>query len=195
MTRLTEKTALEIGKLIGNGQFTEEMGQDLLAKAGNPILTLVEDGVALGPTCGYETIARAKRVFTGGIYYHNCTAEDIDVADEQGTESRPGQVYEMDPRKCASATFEEIFTTFGAPGRAAVSQGEIIMFCKKTPHLLRRDGYGTLFLFEVKKNGESQYFVAIVYVDSGELEVYVRRFGDDYRWYAEFRHRVVAPQL
>jgi len=195
MTRLTEKTALEIGKLIGNGQFTEEMGQDLLAKAGNPILTLVEDGVALGPTCGYETIARAKRVFTGGIYYHNCTAEDIDVADEQGTESRPGQVYEMDPRKCASATFEEIFTTFGAPGRAAVSQGEIIMFCKKTPHLLRRDGYGTLFLFEVKKNGESQYFVAYVRVDSGPLEVYVYRFGNGRRWHAGYRHRLVVPQL
>ena len=188
---LSDEEKVRLIGAIANDTLTNDMVNELRARVENPILTLVEDAVTLGPTCGYETIARATEVFTGGIYYYGCTAEDIDVADQQETESRPGRVYAMDPDKCVSATFEEMFTTFGDPGRAAVPQGEIITFCKKTPEKLHQGGYGTFFLFEVKGNR----FVAYVRVVSGELRVSVYRFGFDYRWYAGYRHRVVAPQL
>ena len=190
--RLSDEEKVRLIGAIANDTLTNDMVNELRARVENPILTLVEDAVTLGPTCGYETIARATEVFTGGIYYYGCTAEDIDVADQQETESRPGRVYAMDPDKCASATFEEMFTTFGDPGRAAVPQGEIITFCKRTPEKLHQGGYGgTFFLFEVKGNR----FVAFVDVDSGGLEVHVRRFGVGIRWVAESWHRLVAPQL
>jgi hypothetical protein len=193
---LSDTNKLRLYKAIENRTLTNNMVDRLFASdEDNPILTLVDDDVLLGPACGYETIARATKVFTGGIYYYGCNEKEIDIADQQETGTRPGRVYAMDPDKCTSAALEEMFTTFGDPGQVAVSQGEIITFCKRTPEKLRQGVHGTFFLFEVEKDGESNHFVAGVNVDSGGLWVGVHRFGYDDRWDAEIRHHLVVPQL
>lgn len=191
MTRLSEKTALEIGKVIERGLVTEEMGQDLLAKAGNPILTLLHTDVPIDPTCGSETIAKAKETFPGFID-SNFVEWDIDKnGGAAATDAARVKVYEMNPEKRAKATFAEMFESLGEPDELVLTQGQIIGFCEQHRDLLRSDGCATFFLFRVG----DESFVAHVRVDSDGLRVYVDRFGLDYRWYAVSRHRLVAPQL
>ena len=69
----------------------------------------------------------------------------------------------------------------------------MVGFCRAHRALLRADGYGTFFLFEGEDGG---FFVAFVdFDDFGRLAVRVGPFSVDYVWGAEWRHRVVVPQL
>lgn len=138
-------------------------------------------------TCdGSQTIATAKETFKSGI--------DGDFKN-WGT-NKPGastqktavQVHEM----VKDATFAQMFGSLGTDlDKLCLTQHQIKTFCEVHKNWLRTDGYGTFFLFKV----EDQFFVAHVYVYSDGLRVYVYRLGYDFVWYAEYRLRVVVPQL
>lgn len=85
-------------------------------------------------------------------------------------------------------TFKQMFAD---PENQHLSQSEIIEFCKNHRDKLSQD-WCTFFLFKAN----DQFFVARVrFADDGSLDAYVYRLEDDYVWDAEYRHRVVVPQL
>ena len=72
-----------------------------------------------------------------------------------------------------------------------LTQAQIVEFCRTEKDKLSQDWY-TFFLFKV--GGE--FFVAFVYfVVGGQLRVGSYRFSRDGVWNAEYRHRIVVPQL
>lgn len=184
-----------IHKLNGN---TEE-GRTLVRACAEKIAELVKgvqsdflklisgkESLILDSVDGKEILAEAKDVF-GHI--------DLDFknwgADEKGpaTEATPVRVYEM----TKDATFSQIFGSLSSDVRKLyLTQAQIKNFVKKYRNWLRTDSYATFFLFESDK----KFFVANVHVyPNGTLNVYLRRFEYSGDWYAEYRHRLVAPQL
>ena len=142
--------------------------------------------ITIGETDGTSTTADASDVFTGWV--------DPDFVNYgtnvkgQPTKETPVQVFEM----IKNGTFAQIFGGFGENlDRLCLSQDQIICFVKNHSEWLRKDGYGTFFLF--KENGEC--FVANVYWRGGRLGVYAYRLSRGDVWSAERRHRVVVPQL
>ena len=90
-----------------------------------------------------------------------------------------------------NGTFKQIFDSISTDTDSLVmTQSQIISFCEKHKRHLRKDGFGTFFLF---KNGD-EFFVAYVsFGDGGRLELDADRFSYDVLWYAESRHRIVVP--
>ena len=142
--------------------------------------------VTLAPTTAATTLAQANEVFTG---YLDSDFQNWST-NKSGADTPEASldVYEMKK----NGTFADIFGSFGINLRSlCLSQGQIKEFALTHRHLLRQDGYATLFLFEV--NGEM--FVANVYVGGGKLKAGVLRFSDSSVWRADDRRRVVVPQL
>lgn len=143
--------------------------------------------IILDPTNGAETIAQAKDVFLYGI--------DADFGNwGLDVPARPTEKTEVVAHELVTdGVFKDIYGSLGRPlAELCLTQAQIIGFCVKHKEKLRKDGYGTFFLFE--RDGE--LFVANVFVDSdGRLFVRVFRFSDDFVWRAEFRRRFVLPQL
>ena len=168
MTKATAEQVLKLGQMIDAGAVTSEMLATLMGTADNPILTRIYEGVEIGATTGYETIARSPDVFTGFL--------DADFehwgTDKRGIATPPAKadVWEMDPSKCQRATFAEIFATLDNPD---LTQGQIIDFCTHHPDLLRQDGWATFFPFKV---GEEP-FVACVDVVGDALWARVGRLS------------------
>jgi hypothetical protein len=151
-------------------------------------LKLISGGetIVIAPTDGHETIAQAGDLFTGWVdgdfqrYGTNVPSEP--------TKDTPVQVFEM----IKNGTFAQIFGGFGENlDRLCLSQAQIISFVQNHAKWLRADGYGTFFLFKVG----DEYFVARVCRSSDGLGVGADRLSDGYVWGAEYRHRVVVPQL
>jgi len=135
---------------------------------------------------GQKYIGRAKEVFKSYID-SDFNGWGLNEAGE-ATGETSAQVYEL----TADAIFAKMFTSLtGDLDKLCLSQNQIIRFCEKHPNWLRQEGYATFFLF--KMNGE--YFVAYVRVLGDGLFVDVRRFARDRVWDAEYRHRLVVPQL
>lgn len=136
---------------------------------------------------GKETIAEASDVFTWGI--------DPDFqrwgtnVPGQATGPTRASVYEQ----VEHATYEQIFDSLGRDrDSSAWEQEQIINFIRKHQKWLRKEGWGTFFLF--KANGE--FFVAYVSVDAGGGPYAdVDRFSRGGVWDAGRRYRVVVPQL
>ena len=141
--------------------------------------------IVLKPTDGKETIYKAKDVFgwiDGDFRSYGC---DVKSAPSEETAV---QVYEM----IKDGTFGELFGGFETDlNKLCLTQPQIIQFVKDHSKLLRTDGYGTFFLFRVK----DEFFVAGVRRDGGYWDVDARRLSDDGVWHAEYRRRVVVPQL
>ncbi|MCX6719399.1 MAG: hypothetical protein NTZ38_03440, partial [Candidatus Taylorbacteria bacterium] len=141
----------------------------------------------LDETDGQATIAKAKDTFPGWIdpdfREYGCDVESESTKKTQVT------VHEM----IKDGTFARIFNGMSDDlNSLCLTQPQIIQFVEKHKKWLRTDGYATFFLFKV---GE-EIFVALVYFgDVGELEVCAYRFSDGRVWHAEYRHRVVVPQL
>lgn len=133
--------------------------------------------------CKNDTIARADDVFS----YIDSDFENwkLDVKQHK-TEETEMAVLEMDK----GGTFKDIF---GKPtDDKCLTQAQIIEFVKTHKDKLRTEGYATFFLFKVG----NEFFGAVVYLSSdGSLEVLVHRFSDVRVCYAEYRGRVVVPQL
>ena len=88
-----------------------------------------------------------------------------------------------------NATFAEFFGSLGEKRFRWQNMGQILNFCRDHRDKLRTDGYATFFELE---GG----FFAFVFVDvNGRLVVRVDPFSFGLVWRAEYRHRLVSPQL
>lgn len=183
------KVQASVNKLVLDGRRDAGTVADVLQKvldegSSNPFLNLV-DAAVIAPTKGNVTIADASDLFTGCID-PNFKKWGTDVAGTDTTEQAV-DIHEMKK----DGKYVQLFGSLSANHHSLChSQGLIVEFCRTNRHLLRQDGYGTFFLFEV--NGE--VFVARVRVDGGELSVHVHRFSLDRVWRAVDRHLVVVPQ-
>lgn len=152
-------------------------------------LRLISEGesLVLDETDGTGLISCAADVFPGGIDpdFVNWSANE----PSGPTRRTPVAVYELS----RDATFAQMLgSASDDPNRPCLAQSQIVGFVKKYRSWLRTDGYGTFFLF--KSAGE--FFVAYVrFIGREGLYVGVLRFGHDYVWNAEFRRRIVLPQL
>ena len=153
------------------------------------ILRLISGGrnLIIPATDGSELISQAKGIFPGGI-----DPDFINLgANEPGdpTPDTPVDVYEL----VRNATLAQMFDSICAyPERLCLEQSQIIGFVQMYPKWLHPRGWPTFFPFQSKDN----FFVAPVYADvGGRLFVDVSRRECDYVWDAEFRYRIVLPQL
>ncbi|MEK7125292.1 MAG: hypothetical protein AAB880_00040 [Patescibacteria group bacterium] len=154
-----------------------------------PILRLISgrETLVIDETDGTELIFAAKDMFPGGI--------DPDFVRWGANEASgpapatPVAVHEL----ACNATFAQMFGSIPAdPNRLCFTQSQILGFVKKHRNWLRTDGYGTFFLF--KSQGE--LFVAgVLFRGRGALDAFVHRFECGSVWFAEYRHRIVLPQL
>ena len=153
---------------------------------------------------GKKIIAKATDIFTGYLDpdFRNL---GLNIAS-QATVDTQVHVYEME----RDGTFAQIFGGFGENlDRLCLSQAQIVEFVTTQKNWLRTDGYGTFFLFKEKVKGEDKFFVADVFFDvrghldvivcelsgGGVWDVSVDPLSRDFVWPAEYRHRVVVPQL
>lgn len=90
-----------------------------------------------------------------------------------------------------SGDYEDLFLSVHKDKKKmCMTQAQIIEFCKKHKEKLRKDGYGTFFLFEEHGN----FFVAFVdFLDVGRLELSVFEFASDSVWLAAYQHHLVVP--
>ncbi len=90
-----------------------------------------------------------------------------------------------------SADYEDLFLSINQDKKKmCMTQAQIIEFCKKHKDKLRKDGYGTFFLFEE----DGKFFVARVDVDSGGLlGLGVDEFTRDGVWSAGGARHLVVP--
>lgn len=141
----------------------------------------------LDETDGKETIAKAKETFPGWID-PDFKGYGCDVKSEP-TKKMQVSVHEM----IKDGTFTQIFNGMSDDlNSLCLTQSQIIQFVVLHRKWLRTEGYGTFFLFKVG----NEFFVADVYwYDDGRLKVLVNRFSDDGVWRAEYRPRIVIPQL
>jgi hypothetical protein len=141
----------------------------------------------LDETDGKATIAKAKDTFSGWID-GDFKEYGCDVKSEP-TKKAQVSVHEM----IKDGTSAQIFNGMSDDlNSLCLTQPQIIQFVQKHRKWLRTEGYGTFFLFKV---GE-EFFVAFVrFYDDGQLRVFVRRFSYGRVWDAEYRRRIVVPQL
>lgn len=141
------------------------------------------ESVELAPTSGKVTLAQSSDILNVDLNFKNW-GTDKTGSDTQG---QTALIYEMKQ----DGTFANLFNSFGVDLSSLVwQQAQIREFCVSHRHLLRHDGYGTFFLFEVDK----KLFVASVSVGDGELSANVDRISDGRVWGAGSRHRLVVPQ-
>lgn len=159
-----------------------------LAEGISSVLRLISGGgtTILGECDGTQILAQAKGTFPSGI--------DSDFKnwklDKPGDATRETavEVHEL----VEDATFVKMFGSLGGDlNKLCLTQHQIKTFCEKHSHFLRTDGYATFFLFKE----DEQFFVAYVGVYSSGLYVHVYRFEHDRVWNADYRDRVVIPQL
>lgn len=157
-------------------------------KKENAILKLLSKGksIIIEKCNGKETLAQAEEIFKSGIDpdFKNYKLDK----DGKATEETAVQVHEI----IKDSTFTKMFGSLGTDlDKLCLTQHQIKSFCKNHPDWLRKDGYGTFFLFKVDGN----FFVADVDVNSDGLRVHVIRFERGNVWIAEDLHRVVVSQL
>jgi hypothetical protein len=141
--------------------------------------------ITLAATSGKVTLARSGNVFTGHLDPDlKKWGTDRSSAD---TSASVADIYEMK----ADGDFKTLFGSISNDLNSLCwTQAQIVEFCETHSELLRQDGYGTFFLFEV----EGEVFVLYVCVLAGKLGCNVRRFDYDYVWSAKYRLRLVVPQ-
>ena len=192
------KVQTSLNKLILDGRRdpgdVADILQKILDKGANPYLNLVDTAI-LAPTKGSVTIAQSADVFPGFLD-PNFEGWDTNVAGVD-TAEMSADIYEMKKDGTYAQLFGSLTGAQGSYEEIAAAcrplcwqQGQIVEFARSHRALLRQDGYGTFFLFEV--NGE--LFVARVRVDGGQLRVRVYRFSLTDVWVAGRRRRVVVPQ-
>lgn len=128
---------------------------------------------------GKRTIARSE------LFEYLDTDFENWGTDKVGEETEEAKIAVLEMTE--DGTFKDIFKD---PERMAMSQDQILWLVENQMEKLK-DGSSTFFLFKAG----SELFVAGVSVDSGRLEVRVSRFSCDDVWGAEYRDRVVVPQL
>lgn len=131
-----------------------------------------------------ETIARADDVFS---WIHS-DFENYGT-DKKSPKTEKTKVAVLDQEK--DGTFKGIFTSISSDlDSLCLTQAQIIEFVKTHKAELNQNWYN-FFLFKV---GE-EFFVAGVFVRSDGFRASALRFSLDLVWDADFRPRVVVPQL
>jgi hypothetical protein len=142
--------------------------------------------ITVAATDGTETLANTNDVF----YYIDNDFRNwgTNVAGKRTVETTV-QVYEM----IKDGNFSQIYGGFGENlDRLCLSQAQIKVFCRDHRGWLRKEGYGSFFLFKVG----TEFFVASVRVYSdGYLYADVDRLSYGFVWRADDRLRFVFPQL
>ncbi|MFP4514840.1 MAG: hypothetical protein ACLFNO_02435 [Parcubacteria group bacterium] len=185
-------TAEEVQRVIGKPGQVFELFDKLFAKdqleKNDSILSLLStpETLVLEELDGKATLAEAKSTFKS---YVDSDFRNWGLNDKgNGSKEMPVQVYEM----VKDATYSQMFNSLPSDlDSLCLTQNQIIRFCEKHPSHLRQDGYITLFLFKES----AEYFVTRVAVGSGGLGVGLDRFGSTVVWSAEFRYRLIVPQL
>lgn len=168
----------EIARLIVNK--TEKARKQILRLiSGDEIITINECD-------GSKFLAKATDVF--GFIDSDLKNWSTDKPGK-ATGKTPSQVYEM----VEDAIFIKIFGSLSSDVKAlCLTQHQIVDFVINNRKWLQTGGYATFFLFE--KNNE--FFVASVLVHSDDrLYVDVYRLEHPFIWLAEYRPRVVVPQI
>ncbi|MDI6820628.1 MAG: hypothetical protein QMD65_00410 [Patescibacteria group bacterium] len=169
----------------------QEIARILVGKAEKKILQFLRlisagESIILDSVDGSETLYDATDVFA----YRDSDFKNYG-ANKKGlrTEATPVQVYEM----VKDATFAQMFGSLSSDLNAlCFTQSQIKNFAKKHRHWFKTDGCSMFFLFK----SNNQFFVTYVYVHSDStLDVNVNRFENGNVWNAEFRYRLVVPQL
>lgn len=158
-------------------------------KVSDGIVKLISgaETLELDETDWKEIIAKAKDTFPGWID-PDFRGYGCDVTSEP-TKKTQVTVHEM----IKDGTFAQIFGEMSDDlNSLCLTQPQIIQFVQKHHKWLRTEGYGTFFLFKV---GEELVVALVCCYDGVQLEVYVRRFSRDFVWGAEYRPRIVVPQL
>ena len=99
----------------------------------------------------------------------------------------------------ADASYEELFTCIDSDlSKLALTQAQIISFCKKYPDWLRKKGLNTCFL--MKKLTSEKYFVVYVYKsidpdDEGDLGIAIDSLNKTALLHGEWHYRGVFPKL
>ncbi len=155
----------------------------------NPYLRLISGGETVTiPACkggATANIYNTKETFPG--YVDNNFVNYGCNTPQPATEKTYVDVYEMHNK---NGDFRTLFGSLGSDLKSLAfeSQEQIVTFCKENKQWLRKDGYGTFFLFT-----EENFFVAGVRFYSGELKVNVYRLSDGYVWPAGDARRLVVP--
>ena len=155
---------------------------------GNEYLKLIsgEQEIVIDSCDGTELLSEATDTFAS----IDSDFKNYD-ANEKGssTEATKVGVYEL----IKDSQFTDFFNSVGVGlDKLCLTQHQIKKFVQKHRNWLRKDGYATFFLFKSKR----KFFVACVIVlDDGALSVSVCRLENDLLWDAQYRHRVVLPQL
>lgn len=143
------------------------------------------------PACGDDIIKNADETFT----YIDSDFKNRKLTSGQKANTQTLELYEI----TKDAKLKQMFESLGVDlDKLCLTQSQIIEFCKNHKNLLRTDGYATFFLFRKDEKLPAKpdnLFVAIVYFDDDGLNVHVSKFEYDDVWNAEYRHRVVLPQL
>jgi hypothetical protein len=147
-------------------------------------MKILKQNIKIPALTGKRTIAKATDLFTGWI--------DLDFknwsTDVKGIKTKATELACLEIEK--NGTFKDIFETYSKDLDSLVlTEDQIIEYVEKNQDLIH-DWY-TFFLFKVN----DEFFVARVYGDDGELKARVYRFSYEFVWGAEYRCRVVIPQL
>lgn len=163
-----------------NGEQIERVAEEITTPFTNQDNLKLLSTVKLKATDGKGLISKSSKVFKSYI--------DSDFTNWSLNEKqKPTKIINLNVFELTKdSTFKEIFTR---PDKMIMTQSQIIEFCKN--HKERLSDYYTFFLIKVN----DEYFVVRVRVNSDGLSVRVHRFEDDYVWHAEYRRRLVAPQL
>lgn len=146
-------------------------------------MKILTQNLKIKATKGKKTIADSDMFAYPDSDFENYGTNEIGV-DTKETEIA---VLEMDK----NATFKQMYEGYDLD-KACMSQGQILEFIKSHKEHLRTDGHATFFLFKVAE----KFFVAGVRVNGvGTLFAHVYRFSYDPVWRADYRRRVVVPQL
>ncbi len=112
-------------------------------------------------------LSSAGNLFTG---YLSSNLKDWKLINPQRqTERTQVKVFEM----CKDADYSTLFNSFNIDlEKLCMTQAQIKNFCERHKDKLRKDGYGTFFLFKEKVDGEEKFFVPPVsFGDGGRLKL------------------------
>ena len=178
---LTMQKVIE-GTAIRDGQATP-----VVKPNPGSILRPLQSNLIIPATDGQRFLSEAKKTFLGWID-PDLTKYGCNVRGEARPET-PVDVHEL----IENATFQRIFAGQAVDlDQLCLTQDQIEKFVLTYREHLHPQGYATFFLFEV----EGKFFVAHVYwYVARKLMLGVDHFSYDRVWDADYRYRVVLPQL